>query len=748
MTFTPRPSQSEILQYTHGTLGISAVPGSGKTHTLSALAAQIISSGQLEPEQEVLIVTLVNSAVDNFSARIGDFIQARGLIPQLGYRVRTLHGLAHDIVREDPPLVSLDKKFSIVDETSSSAMIAEAARAWVQTHPDFLDLYLSPQLEDYQTRRVRDKDWPELVKTIAASFIRSAKDRRLTPDKLRHALDQQLAPLPLAEMGWAIYSDYQRALTYRGSVDFDDLIRLAYQMLDTSDELLEQLRYRWPYILEDEAQDSSQLQEDILRLLSGQGGNWVRVGDPNQAIFETFTTADPKLLKQFRETADQSLDLPNSGRSQPAIIKLANDLIDWTMTGHPLPEARDSLSPPYIQPTPEGDPQPNPPEDPSGIHLISEKYTPEQEITVVVKSIEAWLPEHKDATVAVLTSTNGHAENVVKELKNRKIEVRELLRSTSPTRAAAGALSYVLSYLAAPDSAAKLAQAYRVWRRDWREDEEHESLVEHVAGLIRKFKKVEEYLAPLTPSPLTNLGEELGVNADEVIKELEGFREVILRWHGATVLPIDQLVLTLSQDIFTTATDLALAHKLALVLRQVADDNPQWRLPELTPSLHEIARNERRFIGFSADDAGFNPDDYKGVVVVSTVHKAKGLEWDRVYLMSVNNYDYPSNQSNDHFISERWFIRDKLNLEAETLAQLTAATSTSEYDYYEEGSATQTARLDYVRERLRLLYVGITRARKELFITWNTGRKISSRDVAASPSLPFEALHDRWKSNE
>ena len=135
MIFIPRPSQSEILQYTHGTLGISAVPGSGKTHTLSALAAQIISNGQLEPEQEVLIVTLVNSAVDNFSAHIGDFIQARGLIPQLGYRVRTLHGLAHDIVREDPPLVGLDKKFSIVDETSSSAMVAEAARAWSKLIP-------------------------------------------------------------------------------------------------------------------------------------------------------------------------------------------------------------------------------------------------------------------------------------------------------------------------------------------------------------------------------------------------------------------------------------------------------------------------------------------------------------------------------------------------------------------------------------------------------------------------------------
>ena len=74
LPFTPRPSQRDILAYRGGTLGISAVPGSGKTHTLSALAAQIISSGALERDQEVLIVTLVNSAVDNFSARIGEFI--------------------------------------------------------------------------------------------------------------------------------------------------------------------------------------------------------------------------------------------------------------------------------------------------------------------------------------------------------------------------------------------------------------------------------------------------------------------------------------------------------------------------------------------------------------------------------------------------------------------------------------------------------------------------------------------------
>jgi DNA helicase-2/ATP-dependent DNA helicase PcrA len=99
------------------------------------------------------------------------------------------------------------------------------------------------------------------------------------------------------------------------------------------------------------------------------------------------------------------------------------------------------------------------------------------------------------------------------------------------------------------------------------------------------------------------------------------------------------------------------------------------------------------------------------------MHKAKGLEWDRVYLMSVNNYDFPSGALGDTYISEKWFIRDKLNIQAEALAQLDAIFYTDEFQWYQEGEATQKARLDYARERLRLLYVGITRAKKELIVT-------------------------------
>jgi DNA helicase-2/ATP-dependent DNA helicase PcrA len=108
--------------------------------------------------------------------------------------------------------------------------------------------------------------------------------------------------------------------------------------------------------------------------------------------------------------------------------------------------------------------------------------------------------------------------------------------------------------------------------------------------------------------------------------------------------------------------------------------------------------------------------------------------------MSVNNYDFPSGLEYDSYISEKWYIRQNLNLEAEALAQLKAAFSQDAYQWYEEGQASRQARLEYVRERLRLLFVGITRAKKELIVTWNTGRKGNLQ-----PAIPLIALQTFWQ---
>jgi DNA helicase-2/ATP-dependent DNA helicase PcrA len=739
--FTPRPKQREILAYLGGRMGISAVPGSGKTQILSLLAAQIIASGTLEDDQEVLVVTLVNSAVDNFSIRVGDLVKELGLLPNLGYRVRTLHGLAHDIVRERPDLLGLADNFQIIDERIANQIRRDAAHAWLKSNSDAMEDYLNPTLEESKLDWVRRDLIPAKVSDTALAFIRYAKDRQLTPQEIGARLEQLPVPLKLAKMCTEIYQSYQQALIYRGALDFDDLMRLALQALQLDESYLERLRHRWPFILEDEAQDSSRLQEEILDTLSEDHGNWVRVGDPNQAIFETFTTASPESLRKFLALPNVAdLDMPNSGRSTSSIIKLANYLIQWTQESHPRSEVRQALVPPPIELTPPGDPQPNPADDPQAIHLVERKQTPQEEIQYVVDSLETWLPEHTNETVAVLVPRNQRGFDLVDELGRRKIDYSDtLLRSTRATRGAAGALANLINYLADPGSAKKLATAYRVWRRtDW-ETEQFKSRFERVQRLLKSCRQVEDYLWPRAGRDwLVDL--DFDEHETWFETELQEFRQIVHRWQGAVMLPIDQLTLSLAQDLFQEPPDLAVAHKMALLLRQARDAHREWRLPDFTDELAVIAQNERRFIGFSDDDIGFDPQKHKGQVVIATMHKSKGLEWDRVYLMSVNNYDFPSGQEYDRYISESWFLRDRINLEAEALAQLKIYQAAGDYDWYKEGRASQSARLDYVSERLRLLYVGITRAKRDLVITWNTGRK---GDIQAADSLA--ALIGYWE---
>jgi len=742
MDFTPRPAQVEVLKYSHGTMGISAVPGSGKTHTLSALAAQLVLSGLLDEGQEILIVTLTNSAVDNFSTRINSFLEEqakRTLIPP--YRVRTLHGLAHDIVRERPDLVGLDSNFQIIDEREANTIRNDAALAWLHSNPYALENFISPELDENRINWIFREQIPNMVQSITMAFIRTAKDMLVNPDVLQAQLDRISLPAPLAEMGSAIYKDYQRALAYRGAVDFDDLIRLALQALRSDPEFRKRLQNRWPYILEDEAQDSSRLQENILRELVGDSGNWVRVGDPNQAIFESFTTASPKYLRNFISECDFSVDLPNSGRSTQSIIDLANELIAWTRDAHPNLEVRDALDEPFIKPTPEGDPQPNPMDQPEQIHLVPNSYTPQGELDAIVSSLASWLPDNQDQTVAVLVPRNTRGFNLRDMLAANDIPTHDgLLRASSTTRYAAGALGNILRYLGDPKSARKLATIYQVWRRDEREDSDLWAEVEEITNLIAQIPNVEDFIWPRSNLDWLDSLDLVETNP-EVQESLLAFRERVQTWQGTVLLPVDQIILTLAQDLFSDPTELAIAHKLAVVLRQAENSHQDWRLPELAGELALIAKNERRFLGFSTDDSGFDPDNHKGEVVISTVHKAKGLEWDRVYLISVNNYNFPSGEIYDAYIPEKWFIRDRLNLEAETLAQLNAVFSDNEYDWYSEGQATHEARMEYVRERLRLFYVGITRARKELVITWNTGRREKS-----TQALPFTALQGIWES--
>ena len=388
---------------------------------------------------------------------------------------------------------------------------------------------------------------------------------------------------------------------------------------------------------------------------------------------------------------------------------------------------------------------------------------------MVIRSVARWLPEKPDKTVAILAPENRHGFRITEGLEAADIPFDDtLLRSNMSTRVAAQVLSTVVGYIAQPQVSTQLE---RVWREVWwprlgppqlarlmrtesgvvtagiDEDlptstsalrkQEIPVPVAQFSQAMRQLHEPERFIFPTTRDwldELTWLDETEGLRPI-----LEAFRTDLQRWTRASILPVDELLLTIGAELFTDPADLALTHHLAVMLARLADEHAtgpdQWRLPELAKELDNIAQNRRRVLSFNENENGY--EAVPGKVTVATIHSAKGLEWDRVYLTAVNNFSFPSGSENDKYRSERYWTRDNLNLVSEVIAQLRQVAMGS-LDDYGAGPATQEARLELAAERLRLLYVGITRARQELIITYNTGR--TSDTDPNPPALAFEAL--------
>lgn len=745
-----RPSQHEILGYRGGLLGVIAVPGAGKTFTLAHLAAKLIQrlGERKDAEQsEVLIVTFTNAAVNNFKARLSEILQQRRiLLPHDGYRVRTLHGLANDILRERPALAGLTDSFEIVDDREAARLRRDAVSNWWKENSErFITAWVQDKYQP-QMRRANEKSADDLffyVLQTAERFIGLAKDREQSPEMLREALRESGLELPLAQFGIEIYETYQHMLASRGGVDFPDLSRRALMALRADKTFLRRLQKRWPYILEDEAQDSSKLQEEMLRLLS-DNKNWVRVGDPNQAINTTFTTANPQYLREFvRQTKDHQPTLDEAGRSAEPIFTLANELARWTADEHPIEPLREALEPVFIRATSPADPKPNPPSEVAQIYIDYEpgkSTSSDAEIKQIIGSLQKWLTNNPKSTVAILVPDNERGFHFVTQLRDVGIPYEELLSSTTNTRAAAEQMQMVLGYLAHPvitrrQRAVMLGMLYQKvwWPLHLGRTAEREEAPGEIVLILNNLERPEELLYPEQPDAPIDWIEERRENDPELVEDLQAFIGRVRRWLGALALPVDQLALVINQDLFTDPQDIALGYKFASTLRQAAYQHPSWRLNEFVTELKQIAERGR-FLGFEQSEIGYEPKP--GVVTVSTMHQAKGLEWDRVYVTGVSNYVFPSSEE-AYYYDEKYFTRGKLNLKAEIAEQLE---SLLQRHGYEEGKATLQARADLAAERLRLLYVAITRARRELMLSWNTGRFGRKEATSNRPALPLVQL--------
>jgi DNA helicase-2/ATP-dependent DNA helicase PcrA len=756
-----RPAQQEILNYRGGRMAISAVPGSGKTFTLSLLAAELIAGRLVDAaaDQQVLVVTYLNSSVDTFRARIRQRLESRGL-PLIGFDVRTLHSLSLEIVRLAGSGMTYDGAGPLVaDEGQARGYLARAVANWIDAHPvDWSELAGSDSAQ-----RVR---WRDIIEKTGATFIRTAKNERLRPEAIAGRLDKALRATAevagrdgpgqetanateygLLWMLTGIYDQYQNILERQGVLDFDDIIWQAVQLLEQRPDLAASLRQRWPYVLEDEAQDSVPLQELLLGRLTGAEGNWVRAGDPNQAITSSFTAAHPRFFNHYLERPDVVVrPLPNSGRCAPRIYTAANTVIHWVSDRHPLPEVRaGTFRRQDILPTPPGDAQPNPPDHEAKITIKVYRHREDEELPRVAHQAAQYAQRHPHQTLAILAPTHGTGYALRARLDALNAPYDDLLRGGGRLRDIAAGLHALLSLLVEPADARRLASAYEALQHLGHPDAAapDSQAGAHLPVILRSVTRPELLLfAADGEEPAASLP--AGVVGEDEHRLLDEYLDFLRPMFTLRLLPVDDMLLALSDRLLGPAAaggteegeaDLAAGYQIAAAVRGWRDLHPEWRLPELAAQLEDVARGFRN-VGVSAGaDAGFTPEP--GRVTLMTQHGAKGMEWDAVFLVGIDGFWIP-NDLDAPFLG----VYESLGGDpaAEVTAQLHRLLG-DEGGRPADYTATQLAHLEVISERLRLLYVGITRARRFLHLSRSRQVRRNRNDERTEPATILGVLH-------
>lgn len=749
-----RPGQQQMADWESGPLAVSAVPGAGKSTGMAAAAAIAIAR-QYQPSaqsrtnwrRQLVVVTFTRSAAANIKAKIRKYLRDDLSLPQTGFFVYTLHGLALNIASRHPDLSGLQlENVTLITPSQSHRFIRTAVEQWIAKNPGhYLRLLEGMQFDGEETERLRRQSVlrTEVLPDLATSVIHEAKSSGLSPDNLRQWSQQTTDAYGILTIAAGLYEQYQNLMRSREFIDYDDMILAALRVLENnSARRIEQNQVF--AVFEDEAQDSSPLQTRLLEILASdfEDGeisalstqhspiNLIRVGDPNQAINSTFTPADPIYFRQFCEECDRLQRLATmdqAGRSTRIIIAAANFALEWVNSFYGTKKLSPSPPLPFrpqrIRPVDTGDPQTDANPAPVGGGL--ELYTPHDiHHTVELLSqrvVELFAQEPSKVSGAVLVREHRQgrwlAEALTPVCKEHKITLYDVgerdRRSHIPQEILA-----LLQFCDRPHSPDYLKAALEVLvERQLIPTQDLNAL----ASLPEEF---------LYPGPLASPQSETVHKASHLCCSLLRAR---------LELPMYQLISFLALTLNYDQAELATADKLAeRVNQQIAGHSS---MGAMLAALSEIVSSER----FEAVETEDLEARYTrtGQLTIITMHKAKGLDWDYVFLPFLHENLIPGR----FWVPPQSQFLGDFTLSEVARAQIRAALH-SESIIPDVTQAWEQAKHLKTAEEYRLLYVAMTRAKRLLWMsaalkapfTWSKPENLQEQ----APCPVFKALKSQF----
>ena len=623
------PPQREAARYLDGPLLVLAGAGSGKTRVITHKIAYLIGECGFKPST-IAAITFTNKAAREMQDRASKLTQS---VNTQGLIVTTFHSMGLRMLREDASFAELKPSFSILDSADAMQIVSEILKT----------------TDKQEIRRAvsRISLWKNDLKSPAAALLSAEDDNARAYAK--------------------IYDRYDATLRAYQAVDFDDLIRLPAELLDTHAELRDKWQNRLRHVLVDEYQDTNAAQYQLLRKLTGVRASFTAVGDDDQAIYG-WRGASADNLRQLRDDYPQlqMVKLEQNYRSTVRILKAANSLIAhnpklfdkrlWSDLGH-------------------GDP----------IQILPTKDDEHEAETVVMRLLShkfQYRTEWHD--YAILYRGNYQARIFEQALRNEKVPYQ---LSGGQSFFDKSEIKDVIAYLrliANGDDDPAFIRAVTTPRRGIGTATLeklgqvaatlHVSLFEAVFSAAAASQIGERHLAPLV-----EFCQFINRIEARVAREPAGeLLDELLQAIGYEAWLFDQDDQRAAQSRWDNVREFA-----AWMAKKGEED--EKTLLQLTQTIALITLLEGR------------EEEAPDAVRLSTLHAAKGLEFGHVFLVGIEENTLPHR------------------------------------DAVDEGR---------LEEERRLMYVGVTRARKSLTLTYCARRKRARESVSCEPSRFIEELGD------
>ena len=688
---TLNEQQKKAVTFGLGPVLVLAGPGSGKTKTLTNRIAYIIEK-KMVPPAGILALTFTNKAAKEMRARVA-MLLARFVSATEQLTMGTFHAVCAKILRHEISALNYANDFVIFDSSDQQKVIKDI-------------------LEELRI------DTKRLPASLFGALISRAKNQLQLPAELYIGLDS-----PLREKLAEVYARYQDSLFKQNALDFDDLLMLTVKILENFPKVLEKYQKKFKYILVDEYQDTNAAQYRLLGLLATHHNIFV-VGDDAQSIYK-FRGSDITNILNFEKDYPEAelIKLEQNYRSTKNILGAAQKVIELNSEQKPKTLWTNNPIGEKIILTCEEDEQ------------AEGAFVARNIIKLATNQPEGELEYEKDPDIA----DEAEDKKPVFSILDRFIKAKKMQAKYMPASFGRGLLPQL------PKKHGALNEFCVLYRTHAQSRAIEEALIEasipyQIVGGLKFYerKEIKDMLAYMrlalnfrdlvslkrvVNEPPRGIGDKSYQVIRDFILDFQslGKEVAICDFREAFAeVKLQPKAYTAAQDFFSMLEELVnfepkepLAKMMQFIVRKTgyekflrdgseAGDSRFENVEELYSVAAKFGHLPwREALSEFLEEVALiseidSKDDGKDAVTLMTLHSAKGLEFDNVFFVGLEEGLLPHSRS----------LIDPSELS----------------------------------EEIRLAYVGLTRARKRLFLVYTHGRRVFGSWQLSQPSRILKAL--------